>query len=175
MANGLFSNNMDRRDRRMAIKKKIDNISIQNYLKQLEDSYQPSSWKGYLDTITNIGKLAPSPFIKGASYATDFVTDFVDSPRYDTSNAPNVMFGQSIIDENKKKSSMMNQLLKERMWTDAIQTASEFGFKEVKIKDPNDKDGKMIGSGKSLYDMLLEKFRFGGEQIKKELQSRKKV
>ena len=161
MANGLFSNNMDRRDRRMAIsrKKSLDTQKIKNYLEQLQDSYQPSSWKGYLDTITNIGKFAPSPFIKGASYLTDFATDFIDRPRYDTNiKAPNVEYGQATIDEHRKKANLMNQLLKERMWTDAIKTAAEFGFKDVPKKG---EEGKMVGSGKSLFDMLLEKFRKG--------------
>ena len=44
------------------------------------------------------------------------------------------------------------------MWTDAIQTLGEFGFKDVPKKG---EDGRMVGSGKSLFDMLLERLRRG--------------
>tara|TARA_Y100000593_G_C4138182_1_gene250831 strand:- start:48 stop:524 length:477 start_codon:yes stop_codon:yes gene_type:complete len=153
----MFGNKPSRRDIRMARKSSLDKAKADNYLKQLQDSYQPNAWKGYLDTITNIGKFAPNPFIKGISYATDFATDFIDRPRYDTSNAPKLEYGDNIIREANKKATLMNQLLKEKMWTDAIKTAAEFGFKDVPVKDKE--TGKMVSKGQSLFDMLLEKFK----------------
>tara|TARA_R100000458_G_C8276707_1_gene252058 strand:- start:2733 stop:3209 length:477 start_codon:yes stop_codon:yes gene_type:complete len=158
----MYGNKPSRRDVRMSRKRSLDMNKIDNYLKELQDSYQPSAWKPYVDVISNILKLSPNPVTKGIGYTSDFATDFMDRPRYDAPKMPNNLeYGDNIIKEANKKANLMNQLLEERMWTDAIQTAAEFGFKEVKIKDPKDPKGKMVGSGKSLFDMLLERLRRG--------------
>lgn len=140
------------RERNLRTKQAMDKQRIQQWLRGIQGSYQPNIGLNYLNQILNVAKLAPNPIVKGMATVGSMVTPFLDKSKYDVSGAPDVMFGSNIIKEFKNRANFMNQTMMDKRKMEALQALAGFGFKDVK-------DAKGDKTGKSLFQMLLEKYK----------------
>lgn len=134
MSNLTYNNvrNLRLRDKQM-----VDKQRVEDFLEQIKESYQPDYTKQLIkNTLAGFAKATNSPEAMILSSGVNMADSLLDNRKYDASNAPEVFFYDTIVDEAKERVKTRNDMIEFQKNKSFLDALVDFGF--------NTKDGKGI-------------------------------